>query len=74
LVSSLYEETYHLANLRENYLVLISDTMHIVELPVGLLKANVSIGDPIKLKLEFDFKRAQIDRKRFVSIQENLIK
>jgi hypothetical protein len=54
--------------------VLISDSMHIVELPVGLLKTNVTIGDPVKLKLEFDFKRAQFDRKKFVSIQEGLIK
>lgn len=47
--------------------------MHIIELPVGLLKSNVSIGDPIKLKLEFDIKRAQADRKKFITIQENLV-
>lgn len=48
--------------------------MHIIELPVGLLKSDVSIGDPIKLKLEFDTKRAQADRRKFVSVQENLLK
>lgn len=48
--------------------------MHIIELPVGLLKANVTIGDPIKLKLEFDGKRAQSDRRKFITTQENIIK
>lgn len=48
--------------------------MHIIELPVGLMKANVAIGDPIKLKLEFDTKRAQADQRKFISVQENLIK
>lgn len=46
-----YEETYYLTSLRENYLVLISDTKHVIEMPVGLIKENLSIGDPVKLKL-----------------------
>ena len=53
---------------------MISDNMHIIELPVGLLKANVAIGDPIKLKLEFDAKRANADRRKFYGLQEELIK
>jgi hypothetical protein len=48
--------------------------MHVIELPVGLLKSNVTIGDPIKLKLEFDMQRSLTDRKKFLSMQENLIK
>lgn len=34
-----------------------------IELPISILKANISIGDPIKLKLEFDIERAESDRK-----------
>jgi len=40
--------------------------MHVIELPVGLLKANISIGDPIRLKLESDVKRMQADRRKFL--------
>ena len=70
----LYEETYHLANVRENYLVMVSDSMHVIEIPVGLIKGKVAIGDPIKLKLEIDTKRAESDQKKFQSLQENLLK
>lgn len=41
---------------------------------MGLLKGNISIGNPIKLKLEYDAKRAQMDDKKFVTVQESLLK
>lgn len=31
--------------------MLLSDSMQIIELPLGIIKADVKIGDPIKLKL-----------------------
>ena len=40
-----------------------------IELPVGILKGNISIGDPIKLKLEYDTKRAEEDKRKFIALQ-----
>ena len=68
-----YEETYYLANVRENYLVLVSDSMHVIEIPVGLIKEKIVIGDPIKLKLELDVKRAEKKKKKFMALQEHLL-
>jgi hypothetical protein len=68
----LYEETYYISSLRDNYLTLISDNMEILELPLGLIQDNVKIGCPIRLRLEYDHKRQQADDHRFKTIQKEL--
>lgn len=70
----LYEETYYISSIRENYLTLISDNMEILELPLGLIREDIKIGHPIKLKLEYDIKRQQSDDNRFKTIQKDLYK
>lgn len=48
--------------------------MEILELPLGLIKEDVKLGHPIKLKLEYDVKRQQVDDNRFKTIQKDLYK
>ena len=48
--------------------------MEILELPLGLIKDDIKIGYPIKLKLEYDVKRQQSDDNKFKTIQKDLYK
>jgi hypothetical protein len=48
--------------------------MEILELPLGLIREDIKIGHPIKLKLEYDVKRQQTDDNRFKTIQKDLYK
>jgi hypothetical protein len=61
------------SSFRENFLILVSDNLQVIELPVGVMQENIKIGDPVKLKLELDIKRAESDIKKFQSIQEGLL-
>ena len=55
-------------------MLLLSDSMKIIELPLGIIKNEVKIGDPIKLKLEFDVNRIEQDRKKFQNLQRRFNK
>ena len=72
LGKALYEETYYISSVRDNYLTLISDNMEILELPLGLIQDEVKVGHPIKLRLEYDHKRQQQDETKFKTLQKNL--
>ena len=70
--SSLYEETYYITGIKENYLVLLSDSMQVLELPIGIIKGDVKIGDPVRMKLELDKMRVETDRKKQTNLQKDL--
>lgn len=66
----IYEETYYISSLRDNYLTLISDNLEVLELPLGLIQDTIKIGCPIRLRLEYDHRRQQTDDHRFKTIQK----
>ena len=47
--------------------MLVSDSLQVIEFPIGVMKGNMAIGDPVKLKLEFDGGRAKANKKKFIS-------
>ena len=50
----------------------MSDSLEILELPLGLIRENVKIGYPIKMRLEYDSARQQSDDIRFKGIQKRI--
>ena len=46
--------------------------MQVLELPIGIVRNDVKIGDPVRMKLEYDKKRMEGDRKRFENLQKGL--
>ncbi len=41
---------------------------------MGLIREDIKVGHPIRLKLEYDSKRQQTDDNRFKTIQKDLYK
>lgn len=58
---TLYDEIYYVSGIKENYFMMISDNMQLLELPLGLVKEEVKLGQPIRVRLETDGKRWQTD-------------
>ena len=54
--------------------MLLSDNMEVLELPLGLIREEIKIGHPIKLRLEYDEKRMQTDDIKFKTVQKQLYK
>jgi hypothetical protein len=40
-----YEETYYITGMKENYLLLLSDTNQVLEFPIGMFTTQAEIPD-----------------------------